>query len=231
MDTQTIGSITLFQLADLWARLIGFLPLFIGALIIVVVGLFAASILKFATEAIVRGVKLDELLKRGGVDKKLEKAGMRLNSAAFFGFIVYWFFVLVTIFAVSDVLGLFGLTLFLNGVLAYVLNNVVVAILILLATILIANFLRDAVVTAARGARLHGSRFVGLITWWAVILFGIGATFDQLNVAQAFVNLVNYAVLGVILMFAVAGGIAFGLGGKDYAAHLLGRVREHTEER
>jgi len=231
MGTQTIGSITLFQLSDLWARFIGFFPLFVGAVILLIIGLFAASVLKFAAEAIIKGLKLDALLKRGGVEQKLEKVGIRLNSAAFVGFIVYWFFVLVTVFAVSDVLGLFGLTLFLNSVLAYVLNNVAVAILILLATILIASFLRDMVVTAARSARLHGSRFAGLITWWAIVIFGIGATLDQLGVAQTFVNLVNYMVIGVVLMFAVAGGIAFGLGGKDYAAHLLGRIREHTEEK
>lgn len=231
MDTQTIGSITLLQLSDLWSRFIGFFPLFVGAMILLVIGFFVASVLKFAAEAVVKGIKLDALLKRGGVEQKIEKAGLRLNSAAFAGFIVYWFFVLVTVFAVSDVLGLVGLTLFLNRMIAYTLNNMVVAILILLATIFLANFLRDVVVASARGVRLHGSRFAGLITWWAVIIFGIGATLDQLNVAQTFVNLVNYVVIGLILMVSVAGGVAFGLGGKDYAAHLIGRVRESTEER
>lgn len=231
MDTQTIGYITLLQIEDLWSRFFAFFPSFVGALILLVIGLFVASVLKFAAEALIKGIKLDAFLKRGGLEQKIEKAGIRLNSAAFFGFIVYWFFVLVTVFAVSDVLGLIGLTLFLNEAIAYIFNNVFVSILILLATILIANFIRNLVVSGARGARLHGSHFVGLVTWWAIIVFGVGATLDQLGVAQTFVNLVNHVVMGLILMVAVAGGIAFGLGGKDYASHLLSKLREGTEER
>jgi len=42
---------------------------------------------------------------------------------------------------------------------------------------------------------------------------------------------VNAIITGFIAMLAIAGGIAFGLGGKDYASHLVERFREKVEER
>ena len=35
--------------------------------------------------------------------------------------------------------------------------------------------------------------------------------------------------LGFVAMLALAGGIAFGMGGKDYAAYLVSKLRDHTE--
>ncbi len=63
-------------------------------------------------------------------------------------------------------------------------------------------------------------------TWWAVILFGFFAALTQLGVAVA---LINSIVTGFVAMLAIAGGLAFGLGGKEYAASLINKLREHTE--
>ena len=79
---------------------------------------------------------------------------------------------------------------------------------------------------ASTGARLHAAHFLGALTWWAVIVFGLLTAFVQLGIATPINNTV---ITGLIAMVALAGGIAFGLGGKDYAAHLLGRLREQTE--
>jgi hypothetical protein len=64
------------------------------------------------------------------------------------------------------------------------------------------------------------------LTWWSIVVFGFLAALSQLGVA---VTLINSIVTGFVAMIALAGGIAFGLGGKDYAAHLLSKLREHTE--
>jgi hypothetical protein len=75
---------------------------------------------------------------------------------------------------------------------------------------------------------LHAAGFLGTLTWWAVVFFGFFAALSQLGVAVA---LINSLVTGFVAMLALAGGIAFGLGGKDYAAHLLNKLRENVENR
>jgi hypothetical protein len=49
-----------------------------------------------------------------------------------------------------------------------------------------------------------------------------------LNIAT---EMIQTIVTGFIAMLALAGGLAFGLGGKDYAAHLLGKLKDRTEPR
>ena len=61
-----------------------------------------------------------------------------------------------------------------------------------------------------------------------MVVFGFLAALIQIGIAAA---ILNTLITGLIAMLAIAGGIAFGLGGKDYANHLLERFRQQTEER
>jgi len=42
-------------------------------------------------------------------------------------------------------------------------------------------------------------------------------------------QIIQTIITGVIAMMALAGGIAFGLGGKDYAADVLKKLRDRME--
>jgi hypothetical protein len=68
---------------------------------------------------------------------------------------------------------------------------------------------------------------LGSLTWWAVVIFGFFAALSQLGVA---VSIINSLVTGFVAMLAIAGGIAFGLGGKGVAQEILEKFREHLEE-
>lgn len=208
-----------------WTILIEFLPAFIAAVIVLIVGLLIASVLRTIFQKIVDALRIDGLLRKLGVESFLGRTGFRLNSGGFVGGLVYWFFVVVVVLAASDILGLWGLSSFLNEVLMY-FPNVIVAVLIMIAALIIGNFLRGVVRGSAMGAKLHASRFLGTLTWWAIVVFGFLAALVQLGVAG---QLIYTIITGFIAMIALAGGLAFGLGGKEYAASLISRLRENTE--
>jgi hypothetical protein len=134
--------------------------------------------------------------------------------------------VIVSILAASDILGFATLSEFLREVLLYI-PNVVVGVLIMLAAIILANFLKDIVKASVKSAKLTGYKFLGSLTWWAITVFGFLAAISQLGIAQ---DIVNTLVAGFIAMIALAGGLAFGLGGKNYAEYLISRLRDHHEE-
>jgi hypothetical protein len=138
---------------------------------------------------------------------------MQLKSARFLGRIFYWFIVTAFLLAVSDSLKLFALSSFLRDVLYYI-PNVIVAALILLAAFVVGNFAKKLVTASVMGAKLHSAKFLGAVSWWAIVVFGFQAL-----------------ITGFIAMLALAGGLAFGLGGRDYAAHLIGKLKETTESR
>lgn len=209
-----------------WSLIANFLPSFIGALIVLIVGLLVASVLRTIFERLVTALKIDSILRKLGFEEFLRRGGLKLNAARFIGDLAYWFFAIVVILAASDILGLWGLSSFLNEILLY-FPNVIVAILIVVTAILIGNFLRSLVRASVKSSGLYGSKFLGVLTWWVVIIFGFSAALLQLGVAT---ELIQSVIVGIIAMFALAGGLAFGLGGKDYAASWIAKFRNHTEE-
>lgn len=225
MVVQTWAEVTLASLQNIWSGVISFLPSLIGALIIIIIGLIVAAGLKSLVERLLGLSKIDSLLRQLGTGTYIERAGLTVNSGKFVGFLVYWFFVIVFFIAAADVLGLSGITLFLNEVVSY-LPNIIVAVLIMLAAVLLAKVAKRTVSASVMGAKLHASKFLGAAVWWIVIVFGLLAALLQLGIAT---SIINALVTGFIAMLALAGGIAFGLGGKEYAAHLLEEFKRDTE--
>jgi hypothetical protein len=227
MVVQDWTALVVGTLQNLWAGAVATLGNIVGALVVLLVGLVVASGLGSLVERVVNLVKLDRALVKLGLEEYFERAGLRLQSGRFFGRLVYWFLVVVFLLAATDILKFYSLSNFLRDVLLY-LPNVFVAVLIMLAAVVLANFLRGLVRASVKTARLHAAGFLGTLTWWAVVFFGFFAALSQLGVAVA---LINSLVTGFVAMLALAGGIAFGLGGKDYAAHLLNKLRENLENR
>ncbi|KKU94306.1 MAG: Conserved TM helix repeat-containing protein [Candidatus Jorgensenbacteria bacterium GW2011_GWA1_48_13] len=220
-------SVVVGSLQNLWVGAIGVLGSIVGALIVLIVGLIVASGLGALVERVVGLLKVDKLLSNLGVHEYFERAGLNMNSGRFVGRLVYWFLVVVFLLAATDILGFYTLSNFLREVLLYI-PNVIVAVLIMLAAVVVANFMRNLVRASVKSARLHAAHFLSSLTWWAVVLFGFFAALSQLGIA---VSIINSLVTGFVAMLALAGGIAFGLGGKDYAEGLVNRLREHTEGR
>lgn len=208
-----------------WIVVSQFIPSLIAALIVLLVGLFVAHLLRALVVRVIDAIRLDVLLRKAGVGEFMQRAGFSLHSGRFFGDVVFWFFVVVTVLASSDIVGLWGLSSFLNQVLLF-FPTIIVAALIVLASVLVGHMLRGLIRGSLKGARLHAAHFLGALAWWASVIFGVLAALIQLGVGE---QIIQTIVTGVIAMVALAGGIAFGLGGKDYAADLLRKLRDRIE--
>jgi len=227
MFVQTWADVITFTFQNLWSGFILFLPNFIGALVILFVGLVIAAGIGKVVEKLVDALKLDRLLDQLGLGRLLERADIRLRSGRFLGVLVQWFFIIVTLLAISDILKLAAFSDFLKQVLLYV-PNIVIAVLIMLAGVVVAAFLSKLVRASVLASRLHSAHFLGALTKWAVLIFAFLAALSQLGVAGA---LVNTLIMGFVAMLALAGGLAFGLGGRDVAAAWLEKMREEVSHK
>ncbi len=222
MVVQNWTNVVITSLQGLWVSVVDYLPRLIGALVILIVGLLIAAGLGKLVEKIFDAIKLDAFLAKIGLGTYVERAGMRLRASHFLGKLVYWFLVVAFLLAAVNALGLNVFADFLHQVLYY-LGNVVAAVLIMLAAIVLGNFARSVVSGAVMSSRLAGASFLGALTWWAIVIFGFLAALLQLNIAATIINAI---VTGIIAMLALAGGLAFGLGGREYAAELIRKMRE-----
>lgn len=227
MLIQTWTDVLVGSLQNLWFQVANWLPSLVGAMLVFVVGLIVAAGLSSLVERVLSAVKLDNLLRKLGVEEYTKRANLELNSGHFLGQVVYWFMTLAFLLAASDILEFYSLSSFLRDVLAY-LPNLVIAVLIMLAALVVANLAMHLVKASVMGARLHAAKFLGSASWWVIMVFGGLAALVQLGIA---VSIINTLITGLIGMMALAGGLAFGLGGKDYAAHLLQKLQNELEGR
>lgn len=211
---------------------IGFIPDLVGAIILLIVGLVVARALEFAIEKIISLVRLDSALRKVGLDRYLQRAGIGLNSGRFLGKIAYWIILIVFIVGIADILGLSTLSVFITSALGWVFTNLIASVLILLVAAFIAQFLRKLVNASVMGAKLHSAKFLGSATWWVVMIFGAVAALKQLGVDTGLIEstLMSF-IVAAPLAVGLAVGLAFGLGGKKQAEGILERFEERLENR
>ena len=208
---------------QLWIGVIMFIPKFIIALIIFIVGWIIAVALGKLVSQVIRTLKVDKLLQAVGVENTMSKAGMRLDSGSFIGGLIRWFFIIVFLVASIDVLGLNQVNAFLKDVVLLYLPNVIVAALILVVAAFIADVMKRIVVGSAKAADVPSASLLGGVVKWSIWIFAILAALYQLGIAGVFAQTI---FTGFVAMLAIAGGLAFGLGGKDAASRYIEKLRE-----
>jgi small-conductance mechanosensitive channel len=227
MLVQTWGEVITDSFQNLWSGVIGFLPTLLGAIIVFIIGWIIAVALGKLVGQIVRVLRIDQILEKMGFRKALDRTGLRLDSGKFVGELVKWFLIIVFLMAAVDILGLTQVTDFLKEVLLYI-PRIIAAVLILLAAVLIANFLQKLVKASVEAAQLKSANFLGTITKWTVLIFALLAALLQLGIAPA---LIQTLFTGLVAALAISAGLAFGLGGKELAAHLLSKLRKEVSEK
>ena len=224
MVFQNTGAVVANSLQSLWIGVIGFIPELIVALIIFLVGWIVAALLARAVEQIVASIKLDSALRGAGLEATLTRAGFALNSGRFLGELVKWFIIVVFLVAALDVLRLDQVTMFLRQVVLGYLPQVIVAVLIMLVAVVIAEAMRKLVVGAAQAAQIRSAGFLGAVTKWAIWIFALLAALIQLGIAVSFLQTLFTGVI-------VALSLAFGLGGQQAAARYLEHVQSEMKDR
>lgn len=216
------------SLQGIWYGVASFLPTLIIAIIVFAIGWVLASLIEKVVESVFKAVKVDNALKSAGLDDVMKRTGHPLNSGLFVGSLVKWFVIIVFLIASFDVLGLTQVNLFLKDVVLSYLPQVIVAVLVLMVAVMIAETMQKIVMASARAAHIKSAHLLGVITRYSIWIFAILTALYQLGIAPA---LIQTIVMGVIAGAALAIGLAFGLGGKDYAAGVVEKTMKKLEER
>jgi len=220
MILNTWSEVLALSFRNLWVGIIGFVPNLIVALIVVLLGWGIGALFGRVIAQIIRALKVDEALRKGGVEEFLNKGGLNLNSGAFLGGLVKWFIMLVFFIGAFEVLHLSQVTAFLRDIINY-LPQVIVAVLILIAAGVVAEAMKKIVLSSAMSAEILSAGFLATMTKWIIWIFAILVALSQLGIAAA---LVQTIFTGLVVALSLALGLAFGLGGQEAASRVIEKV-------
>jgi len=226
MIFQSWGDALTQSLLSVWYGVATFVPMLIIAVIIVAIGWVLASLVEKLVEHLFKALKVDAALKSAGFEDVVKRAGYSLNSGLFVGALVKWFVIVVFLLAAFDVIGLNQVSVFLGQIVAY-LPNVIVAVLILMVAVVVANAMQGIVVASARAADIRSSELLGRITKWAIWLFALIAAIDKLVLIPGLIQAILTPLFAGI---ALALGLAFGLGGKEAAQKLIDKTTHSLQD-
>ena len=221
----TLAVRTYDALLGIWPGLVvglinGLLTLIV-ALIVLIIGWVIALGIGQLVAKILGLIQLNQYFEKTGLQGALKKAEIKVDAEAFIGGIVKWILFLVVLMMVAEVLGLMQFAGLLQRVLAY-LPNVLVAVFLFVAAVIISEILEKVVRTAIEGTKVGHGALAGAIVKWSIWSFAILAILRQLLIVPSLVTTVfNAIVYGVVAFLVIASGLAFGLGGKEVAAEIL----------
>jgi hypothetical protein len=216
------SDILVTSVQNLWFNIISFLPEILSALVILIAGLIIASVAGKVAKKISDYLRIDRLMGKVKVKEELEKIGLKFEFSVIVGKIVKWFFIIATLIAVADVLKIPQITQFLERVVLYI-PNVLVAVVILAIGIIVAGLAYDAIKKGTETFRMTSetARILSSVAKWSIIVFTVMAALVQLGVAS---DMIRILFTGVVIMVSLAGGLAFGLGGKTKAEEMINRI-------
>lgn len=222
-----IGATLQASFAELFEALVGFVPDLIAALVILIVGLIVAGALGRLVRRLIELTKIDSVLAKIDIIERLNRSGGKATLSGVIGWLVKWFVILVTLIAVADILSLSSFNEFLVSIAGYI-PAVVVAVLILVAGIVLGNGVKEVINRVLSSSSLRVGKVVATIAQWSIVVFSIMAALIQLQIAA---SLINTLFMGIVFMLALAGGLAFGLGGKEAASGLINDLKNDISHR
>ena len=196
-----------------------FVPRLLLAALVLAGGWLLARLARFTVGKALRAVNVGVLTERAGLDGFLRQGGLQHDTSALFAMLVYGLVLLAALVVASNGLGLAALAELLGRVLWFV-PRVMVALVILALGSYFARFIGAAVRRLGDSGELQDAALLSRVAQVAVQVFVVLIALDHLAIGGTIVQS-SFLILLAGVVFAAA--LAFGLGGRDWAAARLAR--------
>jgi hypothetical protein len=214
------GSSTLLaSLRASWNEMLTVVPDLLLALALLVVGWLVARSLRKLSVRVLRMLKVDEFAERSGFEDFLVRGGVEMTAVTLLSSAVYWLVLLGVFLALLDALGLQAARLLLERI-AQFIPNLIVAVGILVFGSLLARIGGALIFSYLSNIGTPAAGPVAALARYALLAFVLFMAAEQLAVRS------EVLISGFQISFAavcLAAALAFGLGGREWAAQVIAR--------
>lgn len=215
-------SLFMDSLRTLWTQLASYVPQLLAAVVLLFAGWIIAKVARNAFSKALLLAKFDQLGQKTGIEVFLRQGGIQCTLVELLSWLIYWGILMVVVVTVANSLGLAAVAELFNRVVFY-LPNVLVAILIVVFGSLMAKFLNKLVYAYLNNLSVYGAPTLSNVVEYVTMIFVILVALEQLQISTHLLLAAFQIGFGAIA-FALA--IAFGLGGKEWAASYIKRLTD-----
>ena len=198
----------------------------VSAVVVLVAGvIFGVEIGKVAGR-LAGKLGADKIFDLIGIKKFLKKGGIKFSIVSLTEWIVKWFIVLFSLMVAVDFLNLPRVSEFLSRILDYI-PNLIGAIAVLTIGMIVAQMVYEAIKGSADATGIRAYNLVASVAKWIIIVITGLVVLEQIGIQTAVLQIFAG---GLSLMIALAGGLAFGLGGQYHARELLDEIKNKVKK-
>lgn len=212
MDTVVTANTGAFSwldsLSGIWDAIMDKMPTFLAGLAILVVGWLIARFVRWLLRRVLKAAKFDALADRIHLNDMFNRFNLNIQFSEILVKFAYWVVMLLVIISAAETFGLTVVSEQIGSLIEY-LPKLFVALLIFTLGLLGADFLKRTVSTTTKSIGVSGSRIIGNIVFYVLLVFVSITALNQAGVDTTLITSNITVILGsVLLAFAVAYGIA-----------------------
>jgi Conserved TM helix len=200
-----------------------FLPRLLLALLVVAAGWLFAKAVRFTVERALRAVNFNVLTERAGTDNFLRQAGMRGDTTTLFGLVAFWLVLLAAFIIAFNGLGLNYISDLLGRAVLFA-PKLLIAMLLVVFGSYCARFVGNAVHAYCVDARISDADMLSRLVRYVILTLVVMIALVEVEIAG---NMLERTLLIILAGIMLALALAFGLGGREWAAMLLQRWWPH----
>jgi hypothetical protein len=194
-----------------------FFPKLIAVICIIFFGWIIATLSKIAVKRFLKWVKFDKFSDRSGLESYLQSDEYDVSLSGIIRLVILLF-----VITGANALGLTEIADMLKQ-LAHYLPKVIVAIVVLIFGTLLSRFVNRLVFAWLHGIKFSGALQASTSAEYLVQIFAIFVALEQLDIGSQLITALFIIMFGAVFL---ALAIAFGLGGKDWAAKIIQERQE-----
>jgi hypothetical protein len=191
-----------------------FVPALFGALVILFAGYLLAKLVEKGAHRVLRRIRFNDLLDRGGVLEAASRSGTPFNPSRVVASFLFWGLMFSVLLIAANAIGLESLAGVFSELLSYI-PGIIAALVIVIVGIVLGGFV-EGLLRAAAGAVL-GAAAIARVGRVSVIVLAVFMALQEIGVATDIVTTAFAILFGAV---ALALGLAFGLGNRELAGEI-----------
>jgi hypothetical protein len=210
------------SLTSFWTQLAGFVPQLLAAMLLLFVGWLLANVARTGVTKVLDLLHFDRLAERTGIEAFLKQGNLDVSLSRLLAKLVYWIIIFIVMVTVANSLGLHMVADLFNKIVLYI-PNIIVAILVLVFGILVARFINRMMFAYLNNIGVQGALTLSTLAEYGVIVFVVFVALEQLEIGTNRLTAAFQIGFGAI---GLAFALAFGLGGREWAASVIKKLTE-----
>lgn len=215
------------SLNQFWLQLVIFIPKLLAVIVILFLGWLLAKLARLGAKRLLEAAKFDRFAQKSGLEAFMTQGEYNLTLSGIISQVVYWLVIILFVIAGANTLGLTEAANLLQQLAGY-LPKIIIAILVVIFGTLLARFINRLVFAWLYSIKFSHALVVSTSAEYGIQLLAIFVALEQLGIGMQILHALFIIIFGAIFL---ALAIAFGLGGKEWAAKVIAEMDAKSQQK